>query len=66
MKSWQSLSSSSVVTRAAHGLDHVENTGCSRPAARILSCSAGVLMVTFMEVGTLFPMGVHGIKRGYF
>src|SRR5450631_28094 len=49
MKSWQRLSSSSVVTPGwTYGSIMSSTLAANRPAARILSCSAGDLMVTFM------------------
>src|ERR1700683_715321 len=50
MKSWQRLSNSSVLTPGFTNGSIISITlPASLPAARILSCSAGVLMVTFIK-----------------
>src|ERR1700722_7555571 len=52
MKSWQRLSSSSVVAPGRTKGSIISSTlAAKRPAARILSCSAGVLMVTVIGRG---------------
>src|SRR6185369_5963980 len=75
MKSWQSLSSSSVVTPGATWEPIMSSTSAARrPATRIFCCSSGDLMVIGIGVEAdclgsakaLFTWEVHGIKRGLF
>src|ERR1700730_12401413 len=67
MKSWQRLSSSSVVTPGRTNGSIMSSTlAANRPAARILSCSAGDLMVTFMAALSFISGGRSWYKARLF
>src|SRR6202045_3372388 len=67
MKSWQRLSSSSVVTPGRTNGSIMSSTlAANRPAARILSCSAGDLMVTFMAPLNFISGGCSWYKARLF
>src|ERR1700732_4785999 len=67
MKSWQRLSSSSGVTPGCTNGSIMSSTlAANRPAARILSCSAGDLMVTFMAALSFISGGCSWYKARLF
>jgi len=48
------------------GFDHIQDAGGQAAGGAHFVLFSGVLMVTVIGEQALFPVGVHGIKRGYF